>query len=65
RGIGRLSVSALSSTTGCKKEYEQFSEHVMFQLTEEEVEIMVSRNVIPSRQHLGGALHTHLQRTGC
>jgi hypothetical protein len=28
----------------------------MFQLTDEEVEIMVSQNAIPSRQHLGGSL---------
>jgi hypothetical protein len=26
----------------------------MFQLTEEEVEVMVSQNAIPSRKHLGG-----------
>jgi hypothetical protein len=28
----------------------------MFQLTEEEVEFMVSQNVIPSRKHFGGHL---------
>jgi len=28
----------------------------MFQLTENEAELMVSQNAIPSRQHLGGAL---------
>lgn len=28
----------------------------MFQLTEQETDIMVSQNAIPSRQHLGGAL---------
>jgi len=28
----------------------------MFQLTEEEVELMVSQNAIPSKQHLGGSL---------
>lgn len=28
----------------------------MFQLTKEEVEIMVSQNAIPSKKHLGGAL---------
>ena len=26
----------------------------MFQLTEEEVDLMVSQNAIPSKQHLGG-----------
>lgn len=39
-----------------RRNIEKFPEHFMFQLTEEEVEIMVSQNVIPSRQHLGGAL---------
>ncbi|MCF8268042.1 MAG: ORF6N domain-containing protein [Ignavibacteriales bacterium] len=28
----------------------------MFQLTEDEVEFMVSQNAIPSKQHLGGTL---------
>jgi len=28
----------------------------MFHLTEKEVEVMVSQNAIPSKQHLGGAL---------
>jgi hypothetical protein len=28
----------------------------MFQLTEEEVNYMVSQNAIPSRKHLGGSL---------
>ncbi len=27
----------------------------MFQLTEEEINLMVSQNAIPSKQHLGGA----------
>lgn len=27
----------------------------MFQLTEEEIELMVSQNAIPSKQHLGGS----------
>ncbi len=28
----------------------------MFQLTEEEVDLMVPQNAIPSKQHLGGSL---------
>ena len=28
----------------------------MFQLSENEIEVMVSQNAIPSKQHLGGAL---------
>lgn len=39
-----------------RRNIEKFPEHFMFQLTEEEVDIMVSQNAIPSRQHLGGAL---------
>lgn len=37
-----------------KRNEERFPGHFMFQLTEEEVDIMVSQNVIPSRQYLGG-----------
>ena len=36
---------------------ERFHDDFMFQLTEEEVDFMVSQNAIPSRQHLGGSLH--------
>lgn len=39
-----------------KRNMEKFPVHFMFQLTNEEVEIMVSQNAIPSRQHLGGFL---------
>lgn len=39
-----------------KRNLERFPSHFMFQLSEEEVDFMVSQNVIPSRQHLGGAL---------
>lgn len=39
-----------------KRNMERFPEHFMFQLNEKEVEDMVSQNVIPSRQHLGGTL---------
>lgn len=38
-----------------KRNAERFPEHFMFQLTEEEVEVMVSQNAIPSRKHLGGS----------
>jgi hypothetical protein len=33
-----------------------FPEDFMFQLDETEVDLMVSQNAIPSRQHLGGSL---------
>ncbi|SKB88182.1 ORF6N domain-containing protein [Sphingobacterium nematocida] len=39
-----------------RRNIEKFPEHFMFQLTEQEVDIMVSQNAIPSRQHLGGSL---------
>jgi len=39
-----------------KRNQERFPEDFMFQLTEEEVKIMVSQNVIPSIQSLGGYL---------
>lgn len=39
-----------------KRNISRFPNHFMFQLTEHEVEIMVSQNAIPSKQHLGGTL---------
>lgn len=39
-----------------KRNLERFPDNFMFQLTEKEVELMVSQNAIPSKQHLGGAL---------
>src|ERR1700733_10777007 len=39
-----------------KRNAERFPGHFMFQLTEEEVRFMVSQNVIPSMQYLGGSL---------
>lgn len=39
-----------------KRNKERFPEDFMFQLTEGEVDIMVSQNVIPSRKQLGGYL---------
>ena len=39
-----------------KRNLERFPEDFMFQLTEEEVELMVSQNAIPSTQVLGGYL---------
>ncbi len=39
-----------------KRNMSRFPKHFMFQLTQKEVEIMVSQNAIPSRSHLGGAL---------
>lgn len=39
-----------------KRNLARFPKHFMFQLTTQEVDAMVSQNVIPSRQSLGGAL---------
>jgi hypothetical protein len=39
-----------------KRNLTRFPGHFMFQLTEVEVELMVSQNAIPSKGHLGGAL---------
>lgn len=39
-----------------KRNAERFPVHFMFQLSNEEVDYMVSQNVIPSQRHLGGYL---------
>lgn len=39
-----------------KRNIKRFPADFMFQLTDEEVEHMVSQNAIPSKQHLGGSL---------
>ncbi len=38
-----------------KRNIERFPADFMFELTDDEIDFMVSQNVIPSRQHLGGA----------
>lgn len=49
-------VSARRLREQVRRNVEKFPEHFMFQLTEQETDLMVSQNAIPSRQHLGGAL---------
>jgi ORF6N domain-containing protein len=39
-----------------KRNLERFPPNFMFRLTAKEVEMMVSQNAIPSKQHLGGFL---------
>jgi len=39
-----------------KRNLSRFPSNFMFQLTENEVDSMVSQNAIPSKQHLGGYL---------
>lgn len=49
-------VKAIRLREQAKRNIEKFPIHFMFRLTNEEVEIMVSQNAIPSWQHLGGSL---------
>ena len=49
-------VKAIRLREQLKRNIEKFPAHFMFRLTNEEVDIMVSQNAIPSRQHLGGSL---------
>ena len=39
-----------------KRNIKRFPSDFMFQLTEEEVDLMVLQNAIPSKQHLGGSV---------
>ena len=39
-----------------KRNIERFPKDFMFQLTENEVKLLVSQNAIPSKQHLGGSI---------
>jgi hypothetical protein len=49
-------VKAIRLREQVKRNITRFPENFMFQLTEKEVELMVSQNAIPSKQQLGGAL---------
>ena len=49
-------VKAIRLREQVKRNQKRFTVTFMFQLTEMEVENMVSQNAIPSRQHLGGYL---------
>lgn len=49
-------VKAIRLREQVKRNLDRFPAEFMFQLTEEEVEMMVSQNAIPSKQHLGGSL---------
>ncbi len=58
-------VKAIRLREQVKRNTERFPKNFMFQLTEKEVEDMVSQNAIPSKQHLGGYLPMHSPNTGC
>ncbi len=47
-----------------RRNLDLFPEDFMFELTEEEIEIVVSQNVIPTKQHLGGAKPFAFTETG-
>jgi len=49
-------VKAIRLREQVKRNSERFPETFMFQLTEDEVDFMVSQNAIPSKKHLGGYL---------
>ena len=51
-----FSVKAIRLREQVKRNPDKFPAHFMFQLTESEVDIMVSHFAIPSKQHLGGSL---------
>lgn len=53
---GLYGVKAIRLREQVKRNKERFPENFMMQLTEKEVEDMVSQNAIPSKQALGGAL---------
>jgi len=38
-----------------KRNIDRFPDDFMFEITDDEINFMVSQNVIPSKQHLGGA----------
>ena len=57
RDLAKLfNVKAIRLREQVKRNIEKFPQHFMFQLSTEEVEIMVSQNAIPSKQYLGGYL---------
>lgn len=47
-----------------KRNIERFPNDFMFELTEDEINIMVSQNVIPSKSYLGGAVPYAFTETG-
>lgn len=49
-------IKAIRLREQVKRNLERFPDNFMFQLSEKEVDILVSQNAIPSRKHLGGYL---------
>ena len=53
---GLYNVKSIRLREQVKRNIERFPNDFMFQLNENEVNLMVSQNAIPSKQHLGGSL---------
>jgi hypothetical protein len=53
---GLYDMKAIRLREQVKRNKERFPENFMFQLSENEVDILVSQNAIPSRKQLGGSL---------
>jgi hypothetical protein len=53
---GLYDIKAIRLREQVKRNMERLPENFMFQLSEKEVDILVSQNAIPSRKHLGGYL---------
>jgi len=47
-----------------RRNFDPFPDDFMFELTPEEIDIVVSQNVIPSRKHLGGSAPFAFTETG-
>ena len=47
-----------------KRNLERFPSDFMFQLTEDEINSLLSQNVIPSKKHLGGAIPYAFNESG-
>ncbi|MFI5136361.1 MAG: ORF6N domain-containing protein [Sphingobacteriales bacterium] len=47
-----------------RRNIDLFPDHFMFELSPEEIETVVSQNVIPSKQHLGGSAPFAFTETG-
>lgn len=53
---GLYDIKAIRLREQVKRNKERFPENFMFQLSENEVDVLVSQNAIPSRKQLGGSL---------
>ncbi len=60
---GLYDIKAIRLREQVKRNMERLPENFMFQLSEKEVDILVSQNAIPSRKHLGGYLPYALRST--